>query len=117
MNRRPDLNVLASESVETKHVARHILKRMRGGSASLLLWDTNSKPWVTKFANNPQHRRLVLNEFLATYVAREIGLTVPKSGIIEISQELLDDWTGRQDCGDLRTTYQAGLHFGSQLRW
>ena len=72
--------------------------------------------YVVKFRNNPQHVRVLANELLATRLGAAIGLTVPYSDVIEVTDWLIrntPDLTvelrhGSQPC-------QPGLHFAS--RW
>ena len=108
----PDPSNVARENV---HVAQHIWKRMSGGSGSLLISDSESQVWVVKFAQNPQHHRLQLNEFLATRIAEQIGLTVPQPGIVQVSSEVLLAWTPEVLSPKLKRVYTAGLHFGSRF--
>ncbi len=92
------------------------IRRMRGGAQSHLMLASDGNLYVVKFRNNPQHVRVLANEFLATRMAAAIGLTVPPSEVIEVSEWLIqhtEELTielrgGRQRC-------QAGLHFAS--RW
>ena len=73
--------------------------------------------WVVKFRNNPQGERVLANEFLATRIAEAVGLTVPKSEVVEVSDwlvanspEMALDY-GRGE----RARCAAGLQFGSRF--
>jgi hypothetical protein len=90
---------------------------MRGGAQSQLMLGADSNLWVVKFQNNPQHRRVLANELIATRIAEAIGLAVPKSDVVEVS-----DWLIRHSPGmvvDLGKGRQelctAGLQLGSQF--
>lgn len=58
------------------HAVKHI-RPMRGGSQAQMLADENGSYWIVKFLNNPQHPRVLANEWIASSLARAIGLTVP----------------------------------------
>src|ERR1700751_2152522 len=67
---------------------------VRRGAKSQLMLGADGHLWVVKFQNNPQHRRVLANELIATRLAEAIGLTVPKSNVIEVS-----DWLIRNSPG------------------
>jgi hypothetical protein len=98
-------------------VAVQAIRRMRGGAQSQLMLGADGHLWVVKFQNNPQHRRVLANELIATRLAEAIGLTVPKSDVVEVS-----DWLIRNSPGmvlefgkGVRELCSAGLQFGSQF--
>ena len=98
-------------------VAVQAIRRMRGGAQSQLMLGADGHLWVVKFQNNPQHRRVLANELIATRLAEAIGLTVPKSDVVEVS-----DWLIRNSPGmvlefgkGVRELCAAGLQFGSQF--
>lgn len=78
---------------------------------------SDGRLWVVKFQNNPQHVRVLANEFLATRLAAAIGLTVPACDVIEVSEWLVRNTPGMQvDLGrGRRELYRPGLQFGSQF--
>jgi hypothetical protein len=88
---------------------------MRGGAQSQLMLGADSRLWVVKFQNNPQHIRVLANELIATRLAEALGLSVPASDVIEVTEWLaahtpdlfVDHGHGR------RERCAAGLHFGS----
>jgi hypothetical protein len=90
---------------------------MRGGAQSQLMLGADGNLWVVKFKNNPQHLRVLANELVATRIAEAVGLTVPKSDVVEVS-----DWLIRNspemavELGrGVRERCSAGLQFGSQF--
>jgi hypothetical protein len=92
------------------------IRRMRGGAQSHLMLASDRNLYVVKFRNNPQHVRVLANELLATRLAAAIGLAVPPSEVIEVSEWLIQntaELTIEQRGGALKC--QAGLHFAS--RW
>lgn len=88
---------------------------MRGGAQSHLMRCSDGNYYVVKFQNNPQHRRVLVNELLATRLARRLGLPTAQGAVIEVSEELI------RLTADLvielprsRIPCQPGLQFGSQ---
>ena len=90
---------------------------MRGGAQSQLMLGADSKLWVVKFQNNPQHLRVLANELIATRLAQAVGLTVPPSDVIEVTEWLIANTAGMHLELPHRQTekYRAGLQFGSQF--
>ena len=97
-------------------IAIQQIRRMRGGAQSHLMLASDNNLYVVKFRNNPQHVRVLANELLATRLAAAVGLAVPPSEVIEVSDWLIQNTAeltielrgGAQRC-------QPGLHFAS--RW
>jgi hypothetical protein len=97
-------------------IAIQQIRRMRGGAQSHLMLASDNNLYVVKFRNNPQHVRVLANELLATRLAEAVGLAVPPSEVIEVSDWLIqhtEELTielrgGAQRC-------QPGLHYAS--RW
>jgi HipA-like kinase len=92
------------------------IRAMRGGAQSQLMLGSDENLWVVKFQNNPQHTRVLANEYLATRLASSVGLTVPACDVIEVTEWLIANTPelliqvprGRERC-------RAGLHFGSRF--
>lgn len=98
-------------------VAVQAIRRMRGGAQSQLMLGADGHLWVVKFKNNPQHLRVLANELIATRLAEAVGLAVPKSDVVEVS-----DWLIRNSPGmvvelgrGMRERCSDGLQFGSQF--
>ena len=75
--------------------------------------------WVVKFRNNPQGERVLANEFLATRIAEALGLAVPKSDVVEVSEWLVANSPEMQlDLGrGMRARCEAGLQFWKPVCW
>jgi hypothetical protein len=91
------------------------VKRMRGGAQSHLMRCSNGGFYVVKFQNNPQGRRILANELLATRLARRLGLPSPEPEVVEVREELI----GRSEdlviqLGRGRAPCAAGKQFGSR---
>jgi len=67
------------------------IRRMRGGAQGQLMLGADGHAYVVKFQNNPQHMRVLANEFLASKLARAAGLTVPEVDVIEVSSWLIEN--------------------------
>ncbi len=98
-------------------LAVQAIRRMRGGAQSQLMLGADGALWVVKFRNNPQGERVLANELLATRIAEAVGLTVPKSDVVEVSEWLAANSPEMQlDLGrGVRTRCEAGLQFGSRF--
>jgi hypothetical protein len=92
------------------------IRRMRGGAQSQLMLGADGRLWVVKFKNNPQHLRVLANELMATRLAAAVGLTVPVSDVVEVSEWLIKNSPDMHvELGRERQLYTAGLQFGSQF--
>jgi len=65
------------------------IRRMRGGAQSHLMRCSDGLYYVVKFQNNPQHRRILVNEMLGTKLAARLGLPTVPVAIVEVSEELI----------------------------
>ena len=65
------------------------IRRMRGGSQSHLMRASDGHFYITKFQNNPQHVRVLANEFLASRIGLRLGLPMPQAQVIEVSEWLV----------------------------
>jgi hypothetical protein len=94
--------------------ARRLIRKMRGGAQAHLIEAANGKFYVVKFLNNPQHRRILVNEWIASTFLTYLGLSAPESAIVEIDGAFLAE---NPDCyiqlGSSRQTVETGWHFGS----
>ncbi len=91
------------------------IRKMRGGAQGQLMLGADGKLWVVKFQNNPQHRRVLANEMLATRLAAVAGLTVPETAVVEVSSWLIENTPGLEvDLGTSKQRCSAGLNFGAR---
>jgi len=91
------------------------IRRMRGGAQSHLMRCSDKNYYVVKFQNNPQHRRILVNELLGTKLARRLGLPTALPAVVEVSEELIR-WTEElaMELPRSRLPCQPGLQFGSR---
>ena len=87
---------------------------MRGGAQSHLMRCSDGNYYVVKFQNNPQHRRILVNELLGTRLAARLNLPTARVEIIEVSEELIRlTYELAMEMPRSRISCQAGLQFGS----
>jgi hypothetical protein len=70
--------------------------------------------YVVKFLDNPQHPRVLANEWLGTQLAARLGLPTPQPAVVEVPEDLVersDDLV--IDLGRSRKKVRGGLQFGS----
>jgi hypothetical protein len=91
------------------------IRRMRGGAQSHLMRCSDGNYYVVKFQNNPQHRRILVNELLGTRLAARLGLPTTAVEIVHVSEELIR--LTPELCMEMprsRVPCQAGPQFGSR---
>lgn len=65
------------------------IRRMRGGSQAHLMRADDGAYWIVKFWNNPQHFRVLANEFFASRIGTYLGLPIPEVAVIDVSEWLI----------------------------
>jgi hypothetical protein len=89
---------------------------MRGGAQGQLMLGADGNVYVVKFQNNPQHMRVLANEFIASRLAAAVGLTAPEVELVEVSSWLVENTPELEmDLGRTRVRCTAGLQFGSRF--
>src|SRR5690348_630015 len=88
---------------------------MRGGAQSHLMRADDSHFYVVKFQNNPQHQRVLANDFFATKLAERVGLPVPMVEIVEVDGWLVEHSPELTfQLASQVVPCQPGLQFGSR---
>jgi len=88
---------------------------MRGGAQSHLMRCSDGHYYVVKFQNNPQHRRILVNEMLGTRLAARLGLPTVPVAVVEVSEELIRLTPElAMEMPRTRIPCQSGLQFGSR---
>jgi hypothetical protein len=91
------------------------IRRMRGGAQSHLMRCSDGHYYIVKFQNNPQHRRILVNELLGTRLAGRLGLPITPLAIVHVSEELIRLTPElSMEMPRSRIPCQAGLQFGSR---
>jgi hypothetical protein len=71
--------------------------------------------YVVKFQNNPQHQRVLANEFLAARLGDATGLPMASPAVVEVSEWLVEHTPELHiQLAHRVTRCQAGLQFGSR---
>lgn len=96
--------------------AVRLIRKMRGGAQAHLIECADGHAYVVKFTNNPQHRRILANEWVSSEFLRYLGLSTPETAVVNLSADFL---AANPDVyiqlGRERTSIPAGWHFGSRF--
>src|ERR1700733_7946290 len=96
--------------------ARRFLRKMRGGAQAHLIEASDGHFYVVKFLNNPQHRRILVNEWISAAFLDYLGGSIPPVAMIRISEEFLAQTPEAHiQLGQERRSPVAGWHFGSRF--
>ena len=96
--------------------ARRLVRKMRGGAQAHLLEASDGKYYVVKFSNNPQHRRILVNEWISAVFLRHLGLSSPEPAMVRITEEFLSANPDTYlQLGRERRQPVAGWHYGSRF--
>ena len=109
----PGRDIPGQQSTLWVQAVEHI-RRMRGGAQSQLMRCSDGHYYVVKFQNNPQHRRILVNEMLGTALARLLGLPTAFSAVVYVSDALISLTPELCiECARSRVPCQPGPQFGS----
>ena len=104
----------AEQSLRLVHAVQHV-RRMRGGAQSHLMRCNDGNYYVVKFQNNPQHTRVLANDWLGTRLGTLIGLPMPDVSVVSVDPWLVEHTSEmRIELGGHKTLLTPGLSFGSQ---
>jgi hypothetical protein len=95
--------------------AVRLVRKMRGGAQAHLIEADDGHFYVVKFRNNPQHRRILINEWVGSTFLRYLGIACPETAFVRIDADFLA--ANSDACiqlGSTRTQATAGWHFGSR---
>jgi hypothetical protein len=93
---------------------RHV-RKMRGGAQAHLLEADDGNWYVVKFRNNPQHRRVLVNEVLSSVFLDYLRISVPETAVIQLTAEFLSaNPEIHMQIGTQRIDVEPGWHFGSR---
>lgn len=97
-------------------LARRHIKRMRGGAQAHLIEGDDGCYYVVKFLNNPQHRRILVNELVCSVFLRYLQISSPEAAVIELTPEFLGENPQTSfEIGSQSLAVTAGRHFGSKF--
>jgi len=96
--------------------ALRLIRKMRGGAQAHLLEAADGHCYVVKFLNNPQHRRILVNEWIAAVFLRYLGIATPEPALIRATPEFLaENPEVHFQLGSIRQPVEPGWHFGSRF--
>ena len=99
--------------------ATRFVRKMRGGAqAHLLATDGRPKPpyFVTKFVGNPQHSRILVNEWIAGRLLAHLKIATPDLEIVNVGEEFLRiNEDVHFQFGTGRRPVEPGWHLGSRF--
>jgi hypothetical protein len=95
--------------------ARRFIRKMRGGAQAHLLECDDGDYYIVKFQNNPQHRRILVNEFVAGEILAHLQIACPAHQIVQLSPEFIAaNPEVHLQTGTRRMGIEPGWHFGSR---
>jgi hypothetical protein len=96
--------------------ARRLIRKMRGGAQAHLLEASDGHAYVVKFLNNPQHRRILVNEWISSVFLNYLGIATPAAAIVRISEDFLAaNPEVHLQLGTRTQLPDPGWHFGSRF--
>lgn len=96
-------------------LATGVERRMRGGAQAHLLACQDGAYYVTKFRENPQSRRILINEWIASVLLRFLRIHSPEVHPVSLPPDLLAREPISLQLGQSRIPVGAGRHFGSRF--
>jgi hypothetical protein len=96
--------------------AHRLTRKMRGGAQAHLLEASDGHSYVVKFHNNPQHRRILVNEWIASTFLHYLDIAAPETAIVELTSDFLAATPDVHiQLGRERRAVTPGWHFGSRF--
>ena len=88
---------------------------MRGGAQAHLIEGDDGAFYIVKFRNNPQHRRVLVNELISAEILNHLQIASPEYRIVNLSREFLAANPAVHILlGTQRIEIEPGWHFGSR---
>jgi hypothetical protein len=95
--------------------ARRFIRKVRGGAQAHLIEGHDGFFYIVKFRNNPQHRRILINEWIASVVLRYLQISTPGTAILDLTPEFLSENPEvHLQFGSRQVPIDPGWHFGSR---
>lgn len=94
--------------------AIRFIRKVRGGAQAHLMECDDGHFYVVKFRNNPQHRRILVNEWISAVFLRYLQISAPDTAIVNMSAQFLENNPEIHiQLGSRRVPIEPGWHFGS----
>ncbi len=95
--------------------ATRLIRKMRGSAQAHLLECDDGHFYVVKFRNNPQHRRILINEWIASVFLTHLEISTPPTNIVNLTPQFLDATPDIYiQLRSRREAVKPGSHFGSR---
>jgi hypothetical protein len=95
--------------------ATRLIRKMRGGAQAHLLECDDGHFYVVKFQNNPQHRRVLINEWIASVFLNYLKISTPEAAMVNLSAAFLERNPEIYiQLGSRHQLVEPGWHFGSR---
>jgi hypothetical protein len=89
---------------------------MRGGAQSHLVECDDGGFYIVKYTGNPQHRRILPNEWIASVILKYLQIAAPETAIIEIPADFIREFPeASMQLGTRVIAPDPGWHFGSKF--
>ncbi|MCC7342519.1 MAG: hypothetical protein IT170_15665 [Bryobacterales bacterium] len=98
--------------------AEKLIRKMRGGAQAWLIQAATGDTYVVKFRENAQHRRILINEWIASCFLEQLGLCAAKTSLMHFSLEWLEQASKEGlsiALGNTQRAISPGLHLGSKV--
>jgi hypothetical protein len=90
------------------------IRRVRGGSQAHLIEGHDGHTYIAKFKANPQGTRTLVNEWIADWFFRAVGIRTPEIRLVRLSENMIGQADLHFQVGSRRVSVAPGLHLGSQ---
>jgi hypothetical protein len=95
--------------------ATRLVRKMRGGAQAHLLECDDGCFYVVKFRNNPQHRRILINEWIASVFLNYLQISTPEVAFVNLPAEFLESNPDIYiQLGSRHLAVESGWHYGSR---
>lgn len=89
---------------------------MRGGAQSHLVECEDGAFYIVKYLSNPQHRRILPNEWIASVLLKYLQIASPETAIIDIPARFIEEFPeASMQLGTRVLPPDPGWHFGSKF--
>lgn len=96
--------------------ATEFVRKLRGGAQAHLIKAEDGHHYAVKFQNNPQGRRVLVNEWITQAIFEQLRLATAKVAALELSTEFLAaNPQVNLQLGSSSVSPEPGWHFGSRL--
>jgi hypothetical protein len=96
--------------------ASRLIRKVRGGAQAHLIEAADGHCYVVKFVNNPQHRRVLVNDWIGSSFLRHLGLSTPEVAMVRLTPDFIASHPDLHvQVGPRRIPPEPGWHFGSHF--